>query len=255
MKKLKLITETNHNVGVSSNVKRTRMYVEGIYSTAEVLNHNKRIYSKKILERAVDRFQEKIKHKMAYGQLGHPTALHSDPEKIAILTTKLEMKGNDVYGKSLVLDTPMGKVLKSILKDGQFGISSRGIGTVDPATKYVNEDYQLLAYDLVESQSNPKSFVNGVYEDKSWSLCEVRQILENEDERHFSQTGFDYHFVHVDNTPREFTECVCESCGEIQHVPSPLTCEQAICLQCDKEKSQFTKLLNIWTKRIRERNV
>ena len=112
--------------------------------------------------------------------------------------------------------------------------------------------------------------MNGVYEDRDWSLCEVNQYLKNfpletqidrlfEDEEEetgfLSQSGNEHHYFKIQTTPREFTKCICESCGEIQHVPSPLTCSEAICLQCDKEKSQFTKLVNIWTKRIKERNM
>lgn len=256
MKKLKLITEQSKTVDVGRNIKGTKVYVEGVYSTAGVMNHNNRIYSKRLLEREVNNFQEKIQKKMAWGQLNHPTSIHSDPEKIAILTTKLEMRGNDVWGRSKVLDTPSGQIVKSILKEGNFGISSRGVGTVNQETQYVNDDYQLIAYDLVTDSSNPSSYVNGVYEDKSWSLCEVRELLQesdDEDTSYLSQTGFDYHFFYFDDTPRYTTECKCSKCNDTMRVPEGMTCKDVLCVNCDIKYKVFNEMTNIWIKKIKER--
>jgi hypothetical protein len=40
----------------------------------------------------------------------------------------LEWKGNNVYGKAKLLDTPMGQIAKTLVKEGSMGISSRGLG-------------------------------------------------------------------------------------------------------------------------------
>jgi hypothetical protein len=53
-----------------------------------------------------------------------------------------------------------------------LGISSRGLGTVNESSKYVNEDFELLTFDLVSSPSNPTSFVNGIYEGKEFNIKE-----------------------------------------------------------------------------------
>jgi hypothetical protein len=93
-----------------------------------------------------------------------------NPDKIAILTTDLEWKGNDLYGKSKVLDTPMGKIASTLIKEGKIGVSSRGLGTVDESTGYVNEDYNLITWDLVTDPSNNPSWVNGIYEGKEFIM-------------------------------------------------------------------------------------
>jgi hypothetical protein len=75
----------------------------------------------------------------------------------------LEWKNNDLYGRAKILDTPMGNIAKTLVKEGQLGISSRGLGTVGD-TGYVNEDYKLITWDLVTDPSNNPSWVNGILE-------------------------------------------------------------------------------------------
>lgn len=95
-----------------------------------------------------------------------------NPDRIAILTESLEWRGNDLYGKAKVLDTPMGQILKTLVKEGKMGISSRGLGTVDENSGYVNEDYNLITWDVVVDPSNHPSWVNGIYEGKDFVIPE-----------------------------------------------------------------------------------
>lgn len=85
-------------------------------------------------------------------------------ERAAILIEKLEWKGDNVVGRAKVLDTPMGKIAKTLIKEGMIGISSRGLGSVDESG-YVNDgSFNLLTFDLVSNPSNHPSWVKGVYE-------------------------------------------------------------------------------------------
>jgi hypothetical protein len=92
-----------------------------------------------------------------------------NPDKIALRTTQLEWKGNDVYGKAKILDTPMGNIAKTLVKEGAMGISSRGLGTVND-DGYVNEDFHLITWDLVTDPSNKPSWVNGIYEGQDFMI-------------------------------------------------------------------------------------
>lgn len=59
-----------------------------------------------------------------------------------------------MYGKSKVLNTPSGNVLKNLIEDKvTVGISSRGLGTLHEDGT-VKEDFELLTYDVVASPSN-----------------------------------------------------------------------------------------------------
>lgn len=163
---MKLITETSYDFELIES-KSKGVHIVGIYSSAEQKNNNNRIYKKDILEREVTKAQDKIKSKTLWGELGHPPNPEINPERIAILTTMLEWKGSDVYGKSKVLDTPQGEIAKTLIKEGKMGISSRGLGSVSE-DGYVNEDFNLITWDMVTDPSNHPSWVNGIFEGKEF---------------------------------------------------------------------------------------
>ena len=165
---MKLITEMSYDFEVSES-KSKGMHIVGIYSSAEIENNNGRKYKKTILEREVDKVKGKIDQKSLWGELGHPTNPEINPDKIAIITSMLEWRGNDLYGKSKILETPMGNIAKTLIKEGKMGISSRGLGTVGD-DGYVNEDFNLLTWDLVTDPSNEPSWVNGIYEGQEFTI-------------------------------------------------------------------------------------
>jgi hypothetical protein len=168
MVKAKLITEVSNDFEITES-KSAGMHIVGIFSSSELKNSNNRVYKRDLLEREIGKVEEKINKKSLWGELGHPPNPEINPDKIAILTTKLEWKGNDVYGKAKVLDTPMGSIARTLIKEGNMGISSRGLGTVSD-DGYVNEDFNLITWDLVTDPSNNPSWVNGIYEDKTWAI-------------------------------------------------------------------------------------
>lgn len=169
MKQAKLITEVSYDFQISESKKDNGLDIVGIFSSAELENNNKRRYKKNILEREIGKVQEKVEKKSLWGELGHPPNPEINPDKIAILTTMLEWKGNDIYGRAKVLDTPMGNIARTLIKEGNMGISSRGLGTV-AKDGYVNEDFNLITWDLVTDPSNNPSWVNGIYEGKTWEV-------------------------------------------------------------------------------------
>ena len=65
-------------------------------------------------------------------------------------------------GKVKVLDTPSGKVLKSLVESGvKLGISSRGMGSVENRNgkTIVQDDFQLICFDFVSEPSTPEAFM------------------------------------------------------------------------------------------------
>lgn len=188
---MKLITEISRDLEINES-KSKGLSIVGIFSSAEIENNNKRKYKKEILEREVSKVNEKVDKKCLWGELGHPPNPEINPDKIAILTNILEWKGNDLYGKAKILDTPMGKIAKTLVKEGRMGISSRGLGTVSEEG-YVNEDFNLITWDLVTDPSNHPSWVNGIYEGKEWNIDgkeekdETSEIIKEAKEAHRRQ--------------------------------------------------------------------
>ena len=71
-------------------------------------------------------------------------------------------KGNDVMGKVKVLDTPSGKILRSLVESGvKLGISSRGLGSTrkEAGKTIVEDDFQLICFDFVQEPSTPGAFM------------------------------------------------------------------------------------------------
>ena len=163
----KLITEISYDLQITESKSDKDMHIVGIFSSAEIENNNKRKYKRDILEREIGKVNEKIEKGSLWGELGHPPNPEINMDRISILTKGLEWKGDHVYGKAKVLDTPMGSIAKTLVKEGNIGISSRGLGTVSESG-YVNEDFNLITWDLVTDPSNNPSWVNGIYEGKEW---------------------------------------------------------------------------------------
>jgi len=67
----------------------------------------------------------------------------------------------------------MGEIVKSLVREGNIGISSRGLGTVNESG-YVNEAFTLLCWDIVADASNPGSkFMNGILEGKTFEISKA----------------------------------------------------------------------------------
>lgn len=167
----KLICETSYDFQIDEAKNDKNMYIVGIFSTAEMENNNKRIYGRDILEREINKVNEKIKQNSLWGELGHPISSDINLDKVAIKIEGLEWKGNNVYGRAKILDTPNGNIAKVLVKEGTLGISSRGLGTVSEDGK-VKNDFMLLTYDIVASPSNHGSWVNGIYEGREFSITD-----------------------------------------------------------------------------------
>ena len=172
---MKLITETIENVQVitEGTGDKKKLYIEGVFLQSELRNRNGRVYPFGVLEKEVNRYNEEyVKTKRALGELGHPDGPTVNLDRVSHRITELRAEGNNFMGKAQILDTPMGKIAKSLLGEGvQLGVSSRGMGSIDRRedTAYVMDDFMLAtAADIVADPSAPDAFVNGIMEGKEW---------------------------------------------------------------------------------------
>ena len=172
---MKLITETIENVEVITEGKGAdkKLYIEGVFLQSELKNRNGRMYPFPVLEKEVNRYNEEyVKTKRALGELGHPDGPTVNLDRVSHRITSLRAEDNNFIGKAQILDTPMGKIAKSLLGEGvQLGVSSRGMGSIEQReeTNYVMDDFMLAtAADIVADPSAPDAFVNGIMEGKEW---------------------------------------------------------------------------------------
>ena len=191
---MKLIAEyTNEGLGYSitegKNGKK-ETYIEGIFMQAEGKNRNGRVYTREVLTAAVDRYNnEQVMTGRAVGELNHPEGPSINLDKVSHRITELKWDGNNVIGKALVLDTPMGQIVKGLVEGGvQLGVSSRGMGSLEKraGVNYVKDDFMLSTVDIVQDPSAPNAFVNGIMEGVDWTMDKpghfVKVIEEGETE-------------------------------------------------------------------------
>jgi hypothetical protein len=186
---MKLITESIEDIRILTEEKdgEKHLYIEGVFLQSEIKNRNGRIYPFDVLNKEVERYSEEyVKSGRALGELGHPDGPTVNLDRVSHKITSLKAEGNNFMGKARILDTPMGKIAKSLLGEGvKLGVSSRGMGSLkeENGVKYVSDDFMLAtAADIVADPSAPDAFVNGIMEGKEWvwegGLLRERQIQE-----------------------------------------------------------------------------
>lgn len=147
---------------IEESTKKGTMKIRGVFQRAEEANNNRRVYSRKLLEREIQKLEESIKGRRLLGELDHPDKDIVRLSNVSHIITSLTFKDNDVLGEAELLATPPGLVAQALIKAGvKIGISSRGLGTLtesETGIKTVNDDFSLLTFDLVADPSTRGAF-------------------------------------------------------------------------------------------------
>ena len=196
MRTVKLITEDIQDVQfiAEDTADGKKNYkIRGVFMQADIKNRNGRVYPMEVLTNEVNKYSKNfIQKKRAFGELGHPEGPTVNLERASHLITSLVPEGKNVIGEAKIMDTPMGKIVKSLMDEGAtLGVSSRGMGSLPSkgGANYVNKDFMLAtAADIVADPSAPSAFVEGIMEGKEWvwdngsylepHLVEMKQRLE-----------------------------------------------------------------------------
>ena len=166
------LTEMNEKTG------QKEMFIEGIFMQAETKNRNGRVYPFDVLNKEVERYnREYVNKNRAFVELGHPDSPTINLDRVSHMITKLYPDGNNIMGKAKIMDTPNGKIVKSLLDGGaSLGVSTRGVGSLKPHNGYqlVQDDFHLAtAADIVADPSAPNAFVQGIMENAEWVLTDT----------------------------------------------------------------------------------
>ena len=186
---MKLITENINEVRVLTEEKGgvKSLFIEGPFLVAETKNRNGRVYPSQTMKKEVERYNEEyISKNRAFGELGHPDSPTINLDRVSHLITSLKQEGNQWIGKAKILETPMGKIAKSLMEGGAtLGVSSRGMGSLREmnGVNVVQPDFYLAtAADIVADPSAPGAFVQGIMEGKEWvwDNGKVKEVNINE---------------------------------------------------------------------------
>ena len=183
----KLLTEwlpiacTKEALKESREIHDGRIILKGILQKCDTLNQNGRIYPRSILSRELTNYQKFIKERRALGECDHPDSSVVELKNASHLVTSAQMQGEDVVGTIEILNTPSGKILQSLIEAGvTLGISSRGVGSTrkQGSSQVVQDDFQLICFDMVSEPSTPGAFM----------LREGKEISEEDLRNHFTSS-------------------------------------------------------------------
>ena len=193
---MKLITEQIEPVEILVEEKdgKKDTYIKGVFLQTEITNRNGRMYKFGTMNREVQKYNEEfIKRGRALGELGHPDGPTINLDRVSHKIVELQPEGHNFIGKAKLLETPMGKIAKSLLEEGvQLGVSSRGLGSLkkENGSSVVADDFVLsTAAVIVADPSAPDAFVEGIMEGREWTLVDgkikeaqieaIQQSLDN----------------------------------------------------------------------------
>ena len=107
------------------------IYLTGVMQKCNTKNANGRIYERKTLFREIDKYKQLVKEKRALGELDHPDSSVISLERCSHMVTNIWTEGDAVMGKIKVLqELPM-----------------------------VEDDFQLICFDMVSDPSTPGAFM------------------------------------------------------------------------------------------------
>ena len=135
-------------------------------------NKNGRIYPEKILKRENEKYQQLIKNGSALNELNHPSSSLIDLDRVSHSITETWWDGKMLMGKIKIFTSPgwrkMGIVSTKgdqaamlLLNGATLGISSRGVGSLksEKGQNIVQDDFELVCFDLVSSPSTPGAYI------------------------------------------------------------------------------------------------
>ena len=180
--------------------KSGRMMLTGKLQEAEAKNGNGRVYPKEVLMREVEKYiKGPVAQNNAMGELDHPDASVINLSNVSHNIKKVWWDGNNLMGNLELLNTPSGKIAMELVSAGiPLGISSRGMGSVKQLgeTVEVQDDFELLCWDLVSVPSTPEAYMHPV--GKLGTMNESKQY----------KTGKDYSKINL-----LITEIICSQTG------------------------------------------
>ena len=151
-----------------------KLVVKGVLQRAESKNQNGRIYPREVLLREVGKYLDtNVSERRALGELDHPESSVVNLNNASHNIVEMHWDGDDLLGTVEVLSTPAGNILKELFRSGiKLGISSRGLGSVEPinekngedGTVEVQPDFELIAFDFVSNPSTHGAFMRPVNE-------------------------------------------------------------------------------------------
>jgi hypothetical protein len=135
-------------------------------------NKNGRIYPEVLLKRENEKYQSLIKKGGALNELNHPSSSLIDLDRVShsiietwwdgkMLMGKIKLFTSPGWKKMGIVSTRGDQAAMLIMNGATLGISSRGVGSLKniKGQNIVQDDFELVCFDLVSSPSTPGAYV------------------------------------------------------------------------------------------------
>ena len=165
-------------------------------------NRNGRLYPERILKREAENYKKMIKKGTSLSELNHPESSLIDLDRVSHMITEVWWEGNVLRGKIKLLTSPgqhesgicstKGDIAANYLRQGvTLGISSRGVGSLKKIGEQneVQDDFELICFDLVSSPSTPGAYLFLNKEDKQLYDENLEEEKKMSVERHVGDSG------------------------------------------------------------------
>jgi len=165
-------------------------------------NRNGRIYPEKILKREADNYKKMIQKGTALSELNHPESSLIDLDRVSHAITDIWWEGPVLLGKLKLLTSPgfhergivstKGDLAANYLRQGvTLGISSRGVGSLKKVGEQneVQDDFELICFDLVSSPSTPGAYLFREPNDRFQFEENLDEEKKMQAERHVGEMG------------------------------------------------------------------
>lgn len=157
-----------------------------------VENKNERIYPESLLRKEAENYLKLIKDKRAMGEADHPESSIVAVSRISHNVVDLWWEGNVLMGKLEIIMSPGfvnqgiiscegDRVANYIRKGLKIGVSSRGVGSLEKENgkNIVQDDYELICWDIVTSPSTPGSWIYNEEPSQEQQMSESNKKNEN----------------------------------------------------------------------------
>lgn len=167
------LDNNNNTIRESVKIDRNSPFIlYAVLQKYDTPNKNGRIYTETILKREVESYNRLIQQGRALGELNHPESSLVDLERSShriietwwdgkTLMGKLEILTSDAFKETGHISCAGDIAANLIMRGVTLGISSRGVGSLKKVGEYneVQDDFEMVCFDLVSSPSTPGAYL------------------------------------------------------------------------------------------------
>ena len=185
------VNEVN-NLSEGQQIVSDPLIVYAVMQKYGVENKNERVYPEALLRKEAENYLKLVNDKRAMGEADHPESSIIAVSRISHNVIDLWWEGNVLMGKLQIIMSPgfvnqgiiscEGDRVANYIRQGlKIGVSSRGVGSLEKENgkNIVQDDYELICWDIVTSPSTPGSWIYNEEPSREQQMSESNKKIED----------------------------------------------------------------------------